>query len=348
MLSDARKVLQQELMKAVTDNYMDPGDRRAVSWQVISNSKMAQTLVSGYGPAPIIFSDNQFIESFCTFYGLQSPESTSVRNYTMAGVNNNTRVTVNDIYGGTIRANNRMRGGYTKAMHDTIVQLLVSIAEDAGIRCLGGKHDTVCNKFKHLIQQNVNFEAEGDEPVHRILQGIIPDGYFDGTILPRVHGDNIFADKKIIFDVKTLADGPTYMESYQAQSPLKNVRRRQEKVSKDYINHARDIDLKYNAQQIPPGGKGPVEREILNVYNGAKGMVIGPFGEVSTNVETYLDFIARHKSRLMSDGLDSEQKAKVMRWIRRTNRAKLGLLIHREWAEMLIAKANIIRTEGRT
>ena len=166
--------------------------------------------------------------------------------------------------------------------------------------------------------------------------------------MPRVNGDNIFADKKIIFDVKTLADGPTYMESYQAQSPLKNVRRRQEKVSKDYINHARDIDLKYNAQQIPPGGKGPVEREILNVYNGAKGMVIGPFGEVSTNVETYLDFIARHKARLMSDGLDSEQKAKVMRWIRRTNRAKLGLLIHREWAEMLIAKANIIRTEGRT
>jgi hypothetical protein len=183
--------------------------------------------------------------------------------------------------------------------------------------------------------------------VHRILQGIIPDGYFDGTILPRIHGDNIFADKKIIFDVKTLADSPTYMRSYEAQSPLKNVKKRQERVSKDYINHAREIDLKYNANQIPPGGKGPVEREILNVYNGARGMVIGPFGEVSTNVDTFLDFIARHKARLMSDGLDSGSKAKVMGWIRRTNRAKLGLLIHREWAEMLIAKANIIRTEGR-
>ena len=88
------------------------------------------------------------------------------------------------------------------------------------------------------------------------------------------------------------------------------------------------------------------------MYNGAKGMVIGrPFGEVSTNVDTFLDFIARHKARLMSDGLDSGSKAKVMGWIRRTNRAKLlvgpGLLIHRECAEMLIAKANIIRTEGR-
>ena len=70
--------------------------------------------------------------------------------------------------------------------------------------------------------------------------------------------------------------------------------------------------------------------------NGDRG---GAFGEVSTNVDTFLDFMARHKARLMSDGLDSGSKAKVMGWIRRTNRAKLGLLIHREWAEMLIAKS---------
>ena len=51
-----------------------------------------------------------------------------------------------------------------------------------------------------------------------MLQGIIPDGFFDGSILPKVGGDNKLAGQKIIFDVKTLADGPTYMQTYNSMA----------------------------------------------------------------------------------------------------------------------------------
>ena len=80
------------------------------------------------------------------------------------------------------------------------------------------------------------------------------------------------------------------------------------------------------------------------LYEEAKGLVIGPYGDVSTNVNTLMDLIARHKGRLMTEGMDAGTRMKTMNWIRKTNRQRLGLLIHREWADLLIAKVNIIRT----
>ena len=134
------------------------------------------------------------------------------------------------------------------------------------------------------------------------------------------------------------------MDSFKLKEPMANVQKRQAKVPKDYIKHAQDIDRKYNADRYEEGGQGPVEAEIVKVYEEAKGLVIGPYGDVSTNVNTLMDLIARHKGRLMTEGMDAGTRMKTMNWIRKTNRQRLGLLIHREWADLLIAKVNIIRT----
>ena len=118
-------------------------------------------------------------------------------------------------------------------------------------------------------------------------------------------------------------------------------------MPKQYITKAKKIDEKYNINRYPIGEQVPVEKEIKQVYREAKGLVVGPFAEVSTNVDHLLDFIARHKSRRETEGMDAIPKLKMTNWIRTTNRQKLGQLIHREWAEILIAKATIIRNMNK-
>ena len=73
-----------------------------------------------------------------------------------------------------------------------------------------------------------------------------------------------------------------------------------------------------------------MEKEIKQVYREAKGLVVGPFAAVSTNIDHLLDLIARHKARRATEGMDATPKIKMTNWIRTTNRQKLGQLIHRE------------------
>ena len=123
------------------------------------------------------------------------------------------------------------------------------------------------------------------------------------------------------------------------------VNQREREVTRQYLTHAKKIDAKYNQGLITEGGIGPVERELNNVYKGAIGLVIGPFGEISKNVEQLLTFIVEYTASLKAVERNEAAKNKFRNWIKQSIWTQVGHLIHREWAEILISKSNVIRTE---
>jgi len=76
------------------------------------------------------------------------------------------------------------------------------------------------------------------------------------------------------------------------------------------------------------------------------GLVVGPYGECSSHLEDFIDFVARHMAKRQVEGLNlSEGPIKGM--IKKRIRSKLGLLIHRGWAQLLIGRAYVIN-DSRT
>ena len=348
-----------EMVVKTSVNGMDRDDMRGISYSVTSNSKMSQTLMNWSCPAYIDFSDSQCVEALCNYFGLKSPTSVRMKTFTISkrgqeenlqqgGVNGNNsggrrniRVPIGDEYGHVIKAYMWANGSQNKTMHDRITYLLIAKLGGAGIRCLGAKADTAKNLIKHLISTNF----AGDD--HQLVQGFIPDGHFDSSVLNTMEKlkGNIFYARKIIFDLKTKAAGKTYLDNFKHDAVMDAVNQREREVTRQYLTHAKKIDAKYNQGLITEGGIGPVERELNNVYKGAIGLVIGPFGEISKNVEQLLTFIVEYTASLKAVERNEAAKNKFRNWIKQSIWTQVGHLIHREWAEILISKSNVIRTE---
>ena len=160
----------------------------------------------------------------------------------------------------------------------------------------------------------------------------------DGSTLPSV--GSIYDGVKTICDIKTLSPGEGYVERTMS------VEKRAENVNTEYIRKANKIDRDFNGTE--EGSIGPVRRE-LSTYgkNGTvMGLVVGPYGECSSHLDDFIDFVARHMAKRQVEGLNlSEGPIKGM--IKKRIRSKLGLLIHRGWAQLLIGRAYVIN-DSRT
>jgi hypothetical protein len=356
---DMKLAMEQTMEMVVKKSVkgMDRDDMRGISYSVTSNSKMSQTLMNWSCPAYIDFSDSQCVEALCNYFGLKSPISVRMKTFTISrrgqedvqqgspnGNNDgrrNIRVPIGDEYGHVIKSYMWANGSQNKTMHDRIVYLLIAKLEAAGIRCLGAKADTAKNLIKHLISTNFA------EDIRQLVQGFIPDGHLDSSVLNTIEKlkGNVFYARKIIFDVKTKAAGRTYLDNFKHDAVMDAVNQREKEVTRQYLTHAKKIDAKYNQGLIMEGGIGPVERELINVYKGAIGLVIGPFGEISKNVEQLLTFIVEYTASLKATERNEAAKSRFRNWIKQSIWTQVGHLIHREWAEVLISKSNVIRTE---
>jgi hypothetical protein len=147
---------------------------------------------------------------------------------------------------------------------------------------------------------------------------------------------------RTLFDIKTIAPGDTY-KAEAARRPGTGtyaVNQRAKKVHSEYIKKAKNIDKRSGAIE---GEVGRVERE-LKTYgkNGqVQGLVFGPFGECSDEVEELLKFIAVHQSRKYIDGSNMDP-VKAVGIALNQLRMRVGLMVHRGWARVLIGRANSI------
>jgi hypothetical protein len=316
---------------------MDKDDHRATSYMATKESTIAQSLLTyRWTTNHITFTDTEVAEAYANYLGIVSPISKALYNKQILAMKQR-RV---DLYGHQLKCANGGSGGdQIRETHDEVNNFLASETKQLqGVLCTGGKNNTVTNRFKDAIGANdraLNDQDRGDRL--KELQGMIPDMELNAqTAIPADISDLDY--RVTLFDVKTLAAGQGYMDSAYKNKGLFAVNEREEKVAREYLNKARQLDRDFN--NTARGEIGPVERRLL-MYgdNGkVKGLVVGPYGECSAAVEQLVKFVATHQSRARTEGTN-RNKAALTGMLASIMRSSLGLLIHRAWARVLITRA---------
>ena len=312
---------------------MAPSDWRAISYLATKDSKTAQSLVKHSWPPTIKQTATVFTESMANFTGHKSLVAMRLEGVNIKGVHGCNV----DSRGSRIKSAIGIKGDHTRILHDDIVNLIAGFCNEAGIRYTGGTRNTCKNMFRAAIRGRPGVDIEECN-----LQGMIPDLVIDGSTLPAV--GSLYDGVKTICDVKTLSPGQGYVERTM------NVQKRADNVNMEYHNKANKLDRSLNGTQV--GTVGPIKRELCSYGKDGTvmGLVVGPYGECSSQLENLIDFIACHMAKRQGDGLNlAEGPIKGM--MKKKMRSKLGLLIHRGWSQLLIGRAYVIndsRKEDRT
>ena len=109
------------------------------------------------------------------------------------------------------------------------------------------------------------------------------------------------------------------------------------------------IDIELNGELLLVEGQiGPMLREKKGYGKEGKvvGLVIGPFGECSEEVEQLIQFIARQAAKKIIDGLNIKPEDMISILTAKL-RNEFGMLVHREWARLLIARASELLYNNR-
>jgi hypothetical protein len=200
--------------------------------------------------------------------------------------------------------------------------------------------------FAHLISGN-NITAESEDG--RRYQGIIPDIVIKANAIPFAsdkHADNPLFNRQSLLDVKTLAPGSAYSEHTNVSAATGAVSRRQSQVTVDYHHNAHQLDRKFNA--TAQGAVGPVESEVnrYGVNGRVLGLVIGAFGECSTDVYYLRDLIAEGHATALTARVNITHDQALSMYTQKLNRL-WGLLIARGWARVLLGRQSLIFHGGR-
>ena len=322
-----KEVMETLLCKAVdaqaTKKMQDREDYdyRVLSYRTVKGSKLAQSLVSYSIPAPITFTESELTEAFANYLGLVSPIAHAYEGEKIRG-HQDLKV---DVYGHNIKSQTACSHDYIRIMHDGIVELLITEAKEGGIKVVGGYKNTCKNIFKQCFPGQVREMMENDPK--RRKQGIIPDIVIDASamVVTGTRWDN----KITLCDVKTVASGKGYKEL----GPAEAVIERAEKVDREYRSKAKALDKLYypnlGADQI---GKFTGHLNSFGDRGRTEGLAFGAYGECSKQVNDLVDFIAIHKSRYQEDIAKGIFKKKII--------TKLGLYVHRSWAQILIGRVN--------
>ena len=85
---------------------------------------------------------------------------------------------------------------------------------------------------------------------------------------------------------------------------------------------------------------GPFLKTLKELGRGrVRGLVFGPFGEVSSDVDELISFVAQQKAARLKEGTNVDFNS-LQAIIKKSLVARLGLFIHREWARCLIDRTN--------
>ena len=109
----------------------------------------------------------------------------------------------------------------------------------------------------------------------------------------------------------------------------------------EYVAKSNLLDKKHhsnavNGNQLDPG---PFVKRLREFGKGrVRGLIFGPFAEVSTDVEELVSFLADLKSQRWKEGTNADGE-RAMSMMKNQLVTKLGLFIHRSWARCLLDRA---------
>jgi hypothetical protein len=139
--------------------------------------------------------------------------------------------------------------------------------------------------------------------------------------------------------------------SFNITSCKTPVEMRQAMVDKAYVAKAKLLDKKYhpNFSNIDTGSVGnitnlnllgPFSKRLKEFGRGrVRGLIFGPFAEVSSDVEELITFLAQLKAQRLNEGTNGNAKS-LTSMIKKTLVLKLGLFVHRSWARCLIERVS--------
>ena len=221
-------------------------------------------------------------------------------------------------------------------LHDTVTNLVSDFLTEATISHTSTKTNKRRNREYFSRQVNVPHD---DREAERWLSGIVPDVVVDGTNLPPIPSKDSsgleFSPHQTFCDVKTFAINCETLRWMRGDQPGSAVRTRQNKIPGEYRTHAKKLDERLHGTQ--PSQTGPVERRLNEYNNGhVAGLVVGPFAEISTHLDSLLEHIAEAKADQLCQFYDlppHEAKAYELNQIRR----KLCFSCHQAIARQLEA-----------
>ena len=176
---------------------------------------------------------------------------------------------------------------------------------------------------------------------------MIPDLMLDATTSPNV--GTIYDQVRTLGDFKIMTPSKTYKETVFNKKGNYAVEKRAREVDITYDRKLRAIDTELNRELLIDEGQiGPMVREKKGYGKEGKvvGLVIGPFGECSEELDQLIQFIARQATKKIIDGLNIKPDS-VISIMTAKLRSEFGMLIHREWARLLIARASELLYNNR-
>jgi hypothetical protein len=224
--------------------------------------------------------------------------------------NGNSHPTLVDPFGNGVASAPGVSGDHVR-FHDRIVNSLVKHIKRAGVPVKGGYDDTC----KDTFGKSFGAGAQIDEVSVRLIRGIIPDLAVnaqdcDAGPFP---DPNPLVGCKILFEHKTLA------------SLLISVPARAKKVLTDIKKRAEELDVRH------PGSTF-VHELGLYLYIA---LVTGPFGNLSSDFNTLVDFIARERA-MQTMKLRVTNPALALAVHRRALVRRIGILTSRGWAQHIV------------
>ena len=252
-----------------------------------------------------------------------------------------------DKWGNTLQTVQGAKGDDTRTLHDAFVAAVAYSLRSAQIKFRGGGNG---NRSCAHIFSDLLFLCTGNSEKERLLNGIIADlsvDLSDAGSSDFLDGDmptTLFDQVQTLLDAKTLACGGTYkglIPEGDLDSPATRAKFpaevRAAKVTKDYYKVARKLDQKYHGTQ--PGTIGPIEARLREYgkpdEHAVSGLVLGAFGELSTDCYSLAYAIARVKAiKYLSyfnikpqDALALHKQAVLRLW---------GLTAQRGWARLIL------------
>jgi hypothetical protein len=226
--------------------------------------------------------------------------------------NGNSHPTLVDPFGNGVASAPGVSGDHVRRLHDRIVNALVQLIKAVGVPVKGGYGDPCTNTFSKSYFAGAHI----DEISARMYQGILPDGVInaldcDAGPFP---SPNPLVGRKTLVEHKTLA------------SLLISVQARAKKVHTDIQNRAKELDARH---------PGSTFVQDLDSYGKYMVLVTGPFGNLSSDFNTLVDFIARERA-MRTMKLRCTNPALALAVHRRALVRRIGILTSRGWAQHIV------------
>jgi len=290
---------------------LETDDPRRLSW--LNVDVFSRVWVSAWPGTDAGMANDEFAEMVCVYLGLDSPACNGLVGKPIGSTGRRL-----DAAGFRLTSVTLPGDGW-RQQHDAVKWTVAEMAREANV--------PVDVEVYGLFEQHIAGVAEfrADTPF-RSRQGMIPD--------LMIELDN----RRKLYDVKTYHVGAS---TYTARNPRSRpVDRRAERVGKECLKDAHNIDVKYNG--VSEDVRGPVEAKLRS-YGNVEGLVVGAFGELSRTVDHLVGSLAdvaavRYNREI---GMRNVQQAGgMLRW---SYRLRLGMVA---WKQAMRLRLDRIRFVG--